>query len=93
LTHKQFQAAVEELAHRMGWLCYHVWNSRHSPAGFPDEVMVRPPRLVFAELKIPPDKPTVAQDVWLNTLAQLPGSEVFVWEPDEFEEIIEVLKR
>jgi hypothetical protein len=77
----------------MGWLCYHVWNSRHSPAGFPDEVMVRPPRLVFAELKIPPDKPTVAQDVWLNTLAQLPGSEVFVWEPDEFEEIIEVLKR
>jgi hypothetical protein len=36
---------------RDGWRRYHTWLAKHSPAGFPDEVLVRPPRLVFAELK------------------------------------------
>ena len=93
MTHKAFQAQVESLARSMGWLCYHTFLSKHSPAGFPDEVLVRPPRLIFAELKIPPDKPTIAQQVWLETLAKLDCAEIFVWTPDEWEQIVGELER
>jgi hypothetical protein len=93
LTHKKFQASVESLARTTGWLVYSTWNSKHSPAGFPDEVMVRPPRLIFAELKIPPDRVSAAQMAWLETLAKLDCAEIFVWTPDEFENIVGELER
>lgn len=36
---------------RPAWRFYHTRNSKGSDAGFPDVVLVRPPRLIFAELK------------------------------------------
>lgn len=36
--------------------------------GFPDLVLVKPPRLIFAELKTAKGKTTAAQDRWLEAL-------------------------
>ncbi len=50
-TEKALQSAVRDYARLRGWHCYCVWDSRHSPKGWPDLVLLRPPRMVVAELK------------------------------------------
>lgn len=46
-----FMQKVVSLAGFCGWLVYHTHRSDRSPAGFPDLVMVRGSRLLFAECK------------------------------------------
>ncbi len=93
IREKDFLQAVKELAQLQGWLTYHTWNSQHSPAGFPDLVLVRPPRLVFAELKVGRNRPTPAQQEWLRQLGACPQVEVYLWTPDHWAEIERVLRR
>lgn len=61
------------LALALGWRGYHTHRSQHSPAGFPDLVLVRRGRLVFAELKRQADRyqPTPAQAAWLEDLREV----------------------
>jgi hypothetical protein len=51
MTERELAGAVRDLAKLFGWLRYHTWTSVHSPAGFPDEILLRGSRLVVAELK------------------------------------------
>ena len=90
-TEKQLEQQVKELAKLFNWKYYHTWRSIHSPAGFPDCVLVRPPRLIFAELKSDKGLVSDKQQEWLDELNQVPYIEVFVWRPDDFEEIVECL--
>lgn len=76
-TEKQFQALVLDLAGKMGWSCYHTFDSRRSQAGFPDVVMVKPPRLIFLELKVGKHQATDAQIAWLDLIGQC-GAEAYV---------------
>ena len=93
-TEKGFQAAVIALAQRTGWLTYHTWRSIHSPAGFPDLVLCRPPRLIFAELKSATGKVTASQQQWLAVLGQVAGEvEAYLWRPADFDEIVTLLQR
>lgn len=71
LSEAQFTSQVVELARLGGWLRYHTHRSKHSASGFPDEVLVRGPRLIFAELKTEAktSKPSVKQQEWLDALA------------------------
>jgi hypothetical protein len=76
---------VIEMAGRLQWLVYHTHDSRHSAAGFPDLVLVKPPRLIFAELKAEGKNPTPEQEVWLRALEKLwPHVEVQVWRPSNW---------
>ena len=59
-------------------------------AGFPDLVLSRRERLIFAELKAVKGRVAPSQEVWLKSLAGAPV-EVYVWRPDEFKEIEKVL--
>lgn len=95
ITEKQFMESVIELAKTCGWPCiYHTHDSRRSSAGFPDLVLIRPPRIIFAEFKKDAKaKTTDAQDLWLAALAGCPGVEAYVWRPDDFPEIVRALKR
>ena len=63
MSEADLQSQVTELAEKTGWLFYHTYRSDRSPAGFPDLVLVRPPRLLFVELKKQKAKRTPAQDV------------------------------
>jgi type IV secretory pathway protease TraF len=93
LTEKQFAQMVVDLARILGWTCYRTWLSVRSPSGFPDLVLVRPPRLIFTELKSERGRLTEAQEVWLKLLRQVPGIEVHVWRPSDWESILAVLSR
>lgn len=92
VSERGLAALVAELANLFGWLRYHTWLSRHSPAGFPDEVLVRGARLIFAELKSERGKVSAAQAEWLDALGQVPGVEAYVWRPSDMDAIAEVLR-
>jgi hypothetical protein len=83
---------VRDLARAFGCCCYHTWLAKHSPAGFPDEVLVRPPRLFFAELKSERGKLKPDQEGWLEALRQVPGVEVYLWRPADMDAIARVLR-
>jgi len=91
LRERDFLQTVREYARLMGWEDYHTWHSLHSPAGFPDLVLVCPPRVVFAELKVAGRRATRAQERWLSLLRQCPGVEVYLWTPEDWTEIEKVL--
>jgi len=92
MTERELTGYVRDVARLFGWRRYHTWLSQHSPAGFPDEVLVRPPRIVFAELKSDKGKLTEEQAAWLYELGRVPGLEVHVWRPEDADVIAEVLR-
>jgi hypothetical protein len=88
-----FLAQVRELATWTGWMIYHTHNSIHSPAGFPDLVLARTPRLIFAELKTERGRPSEKQTYWLDELRGVAGVETYVWRPADLDDISRILSR
>jgi hypothetical protein len=91
MTEARWQAQVLTLARMFGWRTYHVFDSRRSVAGFPDLVLVRRPRVIFAELKAPRGRLTVDQKGWLAELREC-TVETYVWRPDDLDRVMEVLR-
>lgn len=96
-TERSLQEAVEDLAKILGWRSYHTHDSRNSAAGFPDLVLCHPGRngipgqVVYAELKSSAGKVTPDQQEWLTALRSA-GQLVFVWRPEDWEDIVAVLR-
>lgn len=93
ITEKQFQQQVLQLTKLCGWRVYHTWLSIRSAAGFPDLVLVRGNRLIFAELKSDRGTLTAAQQEWIDALRGVPGVEVYVWRPLDWDEVVQILQR
>ena len=91
-TEKELTSLVADYAKWYGWLRYHTFDSRRSAPGFPDEVLVRPPRLIFAELKTEKGRTSTAQKHWLETLRLVTNLEVYVWRPSDWPEIQRILR-
>src|SRR2546428_10146595 len=83
---RDFLQQVKDLAGFSGWLAYHTLDSRGSEAGFPDLVLVRRGRVVFAELKSEDGKLSQVQARWLLGLA-IAGAEVHLWRPSDWPQI------
>ena len=89
-----FVNRIASAARERGWLAYHTHDSRGSSAGFPDLVLCRAGRVVFAECKTADtvrSKTTTAQDTWLAALGQCKQVEVFLWRYQDWRQILEVL--
>lgn len=67
----------------LGWRWYHTHDSRRSPGGFPDLVLVRGPRLIFAELKKQDGRYRPGQREWLADVARA-GAEAYTWRPLDY---------
>lgn len=106
LTEAVFQEQVIEAAHILGWRvahfrgvrvqrgngeCYYQTPVQADGKGFPDLVLVKEGRTVFAELKVKPNKPDADQLAWLEDLGFEGRQEVFVWYPEDWDEITVVL--
>ena len=92
-SERKLQSEVEALAKLAGWLYFHVYDSRRSAYGFPDVVLLRPPYLIFAELKSARGKLTAHQKLWARLLRLVPGVEYYEWRPADWDAIIERLTR
>ena len=102
MTEKQWTANVLELCRMFGWHAIHQipLRTKHGwrtgvqgsgAVGFPDVLACRPPRLVAAELKIGNRQPDGDQLYWLEMLERS-GCEIFVWYPDDVDQVAEVLR-
>lgn len=87
-----WRAFVARTFTQMGWMVYWTWNSLHSPAGFPDLVLVGPGwgRTIFAELKTERGTVSAAQREWLRALSR--KNEVFIWWPSDQSEILDLIE-
>jgi len=92
ITEAQFREQIRDLAKTFGWMFYFTWQSFHSPKGWPDVALCKPPRLILAELKSETGQPTESQRMWLYTLQNCPGCEVYLWRPSDFDEIVSILE-
>lgn len=100
-TESQFQDTVTEYAGLQGWRWTHFraaqtgkgWRTPlQGSRGFPDLVLVRDQRLIFAELKSQRGKkPDQEQRAWLDALKATSG-EVYVWRPSDWDTIVGILK-
>ena len=70
MNETKFSAQVQTLARLCGWSTHHTHDSRGSADGFPALVMVRGPRLIFAELKTDAksSRLTPEQKEWIDAL-------------------------
>lgn len=101
ITEAEFQRQVTDLATMLGWSWAHFRPARTTRgwrvpvsgplgAGWPDLVLVRDDRLIFAELKRSVrNRPSVDQTFALTLLAD--AAEVYVWYPEDIDEIARVL--
>jgi hypothetical protein len=92
MSEKQVQELVRRAAGLGGWLYFHTWNARHSPAGYPDVTAIRHERLVVAELKRQGQTPTREQAQWLEAFQGVRTVEAYVWTPADVETLLEVLR-
>ena len=95
ITEKQFREEIRDLSKLFGWKFWFCWTSIHSPRGMTDLILLRPPRLIFAELKTDKrsSKLSPAQAQWLWMLRKVPGIEVRIWRPRMLERIAEILRQ
>jgi hypothetical protein len=101
-TEEGFKGWVTDLAKHCGWLVHHDRPSRRADgswrtavegdAGFPDLVLARDGRVIFAELKTERGKPSPAQDRWmLEIRGRYDTSPCYLWRPSDRPEIARVL--
>lgn len=101
MTESEFLAQIIHLGHLRGWRVHHTraaWSSKgyrtpiQGDPGFPDLVMVRPPRVIIAEIKTDRGELSPAQREWVLDLYGCRSVESYLWKPCMWEEIDKVLE-
>lgn len=87
VSEARFQSDLIKVLDDLGWWWWHDQDSRRNKAGLPDLILIRPPRLVFVELKRQQGRRRKAQITVLALLARCPGVEVYLWRPAEWNAI------
>ena len=102
-TEADLQDSVIELAMWTGWMVYHTRRSDNSEPGFTDLVMVRPPIVIFAEVKTQSGRLTKGrmnkagkrllpgQADWRRALMACPGVIYRLWRPSDWDDIEQLL--
>jgi hypothetical protein len=105
-SERSFMGQVLTYARLMGWRIFHdsatntarrcsacgaVRGTPRNAAGLPDLILVRRPRVVWAELKSQRGKATEDQRDWLDDL-RASGQHVYLWRPSDWPEIEKVLR-
>ena len=102
-TEKECQSTIVEAARMLGWLVYHnrtALNSRgryltaiQGDSGFPDLVLAHPKagRILFIELKRPPNRLSEPQRRWIEGLIAAGGIARIVRVPEEQQTFIDEL--
>jgi hypothetical protein len=108
LVEKVWQASVVERGRELGWtLIYHhrpawvgdrgnkrmITNTLPEGAGFPDLIFVGHAVAIAMELKRESNKPTPAQEAWLEAWAEVPGTIAVYARPRDRELVWDVLAR
>lgn len=106
MSEKEFQRLVIEAAQINGWYVAHFRTAQAKSgnyitpvqadgAGFPDLVLVKNERLIFAELKAERGRMSAAQSTWFHKLGKVAFGcnkiGVVIWHPSDLDDIIRIL--
>ena len=96
ITEKALQSAVVRLLRQHGYdYCYHTYNARRSPSGFPDLLAChREPghKILALEAKTASGEVTLAQWHWLTALGHSAGVHAQVVRPADLEALVTLLR-
>lgn len=102
LSEAVWQTRILEVARLYGWRAHHArpalrqsgrWSTPITGnPGFPDLVLCGHGRLIVAELKTDTGRIRPEQQQWLNALRQVPGVEVAVWRPADWDAVQDQLR-
>lgn len=86
MSEAALQAAVIEMAKALGWMAYHVFDSRRSgpDKGFPDWILARNGRVLALELKTERGKLSLAQVEWIYQLSAEQRIECYILRPHDW---------
>ena len=105
-SERAFQSQVIAYARLMGWTIWHdaatntarrcgacgtIRRTPRNAAGLPDLILVRRPRVVWAELKSERGRLTDDQRSWIEELRAC-GQACYVWRPSDWQEVERVLR-
>jgi len=91
VTEASWQQTVKEAAEMFGWWVYHTHDSRHSQPGFPDLVLIKPPRVMFIELKRETGQLTIEQRYVMDMLGECSEIETHIARPSNWSQVVEWL--
>ncbi len=91
ITESAWQTQVCRMARQQGFAIYHTRYALGSEPGFPDLVLIRPPRVVFTELKTDHGRLTDKQRFWADLLLACPSVEYYLWRPFMVEYVARVI--
>ncbi len=99
MNEAEFQRQVVKAARDHGWFVCHVGRAQVRPGrtitpatrGFPDLVLVKPPRVVFLELKGPDGKPRPEQLDWIGALQRCTEVEAWFASPADTDDVLAIL--
>ena len=96
-----YLSTIIDLAKVYQWIVHHsrpAWTNKgwrtaiQGDPGCPDLILVRMPRVIFAEIKTKYGKLSDDQNNWILRLVGCPGVETYIWRPDDWEEITRILR-
>ncbi len=93
MTEAELQSLITDAATAYGWIWHHETDSRRSPAGFPDLVMVRGRHVLFMELKSERGRLSVEQLGWTTALERVDTIATAVVRPADADAVLERLAR
>lgn len=101
ISEREFTKQVIQFARLHGWKSLHIRAARtkdgwRTPVqgdgkGFPDLLLIRRGKIIIAELKVGKNKPTIEQDAWLQSFGYVDGVGVYLWRPEDWDEIERIL--
>lgn len=93
MTEAELQQTIIDAAELSGWLAFHDGDSRRSTgAGFPDLVLVKPPRVVLLELKSEVGRIRPEQHVWMDALSRCDTVASAIVRPEHLDTILDYLR-
>jgi hypothetical protein len=105
MTEQALQSSIISVARDHGWLVYATYRSQRSEPGFPDLVMAKPPRVIFAELKTEKGRLSKwkwnkagtrklpGQEEWAFAFGHCTGVEYYLWRPGDIEMAYAILMK
>lgn len=93
MTEAELQDTVITAAEFHGWQVFHDRDSRTNRPGFPDLVLVRPPTVLFVELKSEKGRVRPEQQTWLDALEQCSDVASGLVRPSQLDALLRTLAR
>lgn len=91
VTEKALQQAVIDAARRLGFRCYHTFDSRRSTPGFPDAVLLKGDRCLVFEFKTERGRVRPEQAEWIAAFNEA-GIPARIVRPADLDDVLATLQ-